>query len=286
MITAPTGTGTILVTGATGNIGRELLLRLATQDSIRVRAATRDPATAALPDGVEPVRADLRHADSLRSALSDVNAMFLPSRLGDDAGIVTAARKAGVEHVVLVSSITVQTHPHLGPARENAEVEQLVRDSDMDWTILRPTQFASNALWWADSIRDSGGVEIPFADVGLPTVHPGDIASVAHAALTESAHRGQIYALTGPAGISAREQVETIGSVLGRSLSVTEIGRAPARRRMLAAMDADTADALLDVTGGDANDELRSVRDTVTRVTGSPARTFRDWASRNAAAFR
>lgn len=285
MITSPTGTATILVAGATGNIGHELLRELAGRDGIRVRAVTRDPVVG-LPDGVEPFRAELRHADSLRTALSEVNALFLPSRLGDDAGIITAARKAGVEHLVLVSSITVQTHPHLGPARENAAVEQLVRDSGVEWTILRPTQFASNALWWADSIRDSGGVEVPFADIGLPTVHPADIASVAGAALTESAHRGQVYALTGPAPITAREQVETLGAVLGRSLSVTEIGRAPARQRMLAAMDADTADALLDVTGGDANDELRAVRDTVTRVTGAPARTFRDWASRNVGAFR
>ncbi|WP_227980435.1 SDR family oxidoreductase [Nocardia spumae] len=286
MITAQARPATILVTGATGNIGRELVNRLAGHGDIRVRATTRDPDTAALPEGVEPVRADLRDAAALRPALAGADALFLVSRVGDDAAILSAARRAGVAHVVLVSSITVLTHPHLGPARENAAVEQLVRDSGMAWTILRPTQFASNALWWADSIRETGEVEVPFAGIGLPAIHPGDIAGVASAALTGSAHRGRTYPLTGPARITPREQVQVIASALGRALTVTEIDRTRARERMLAAMDSDTADALLDVTGGDANDELLAVRDTVARITGFPARTFRDWVSRNIARFR
>lgn len=80
-----------------------------------------------------------------------LRSLFLVSRLGPDADILEAARQAGVEHVVLVSSITVQTHPHLGPAAENLAVEQLLKASGMAWTVLRPTQFASNTLMWAAS---------------------------------------------------------------------------------------------------------------------------------------
>ncbi|TQC39060.1 hypothetical protein EEB14_58575 [Rhodococcus sp. WS4] len=92
-------------------------------------------------------------AASLSSALDGVHSMFLLSRLGSDADILDAARGAGVEHVVLVS-ITVQTHPYLGPVAENLAVERLLETSGMDWTILRPTQFASNTLLWAVTIRE------------------------------------------------------------------------------------------------------------------------------------
>ncbi|MBF6330633.1 NAD(P)H-binding protein [Nocardia transvalensis] len=278
---------TVLVTGATGNIGRELLTELVAHGgNIRIRAATRDPAAAALPDGVEPVRADLQHAQSLKSALADATTLFLVSRVGADAEILSLARQAGVEHVVLVSSITVQTHPHLGPALDNAAVERLLEDSGMAWTILRPTQFASNTLWWADEIREHRAVRIPFADVGLPTVHPADIARVARAALTEPGHRGQTYALTGPASITPRQQVETIAAAVGHEVSVTEISRAQAREQLTPIAGPHTVEALLDVMGGDVNDELLTVRDTVARITGSPARTYREWVLQNVSEFR
>lgn len=277
---------TILVTGATGNIGRELLRRLTERDDLHIRAATRDPSGAALPGTVEAVRADLRRADSLRDALTGVTALFLVSQVGDDAAVLAAARDAGVQHVVLVSSITVQSHPHLGPARDNAAVERLLVTSGMDWTILRPTQFASNALWWADSIRESRSVEVPFADIGLPTVDPADIAAVARVALTEPGHRGRRYVLTGPTRISPRRQVDAIAAALGERISCTEIGRARARERMIPQLGPRTTDAVLDVTGGDINEHLLTVRDTVARVTGSPARTFDDWVARNVSVFR
>ena len=133
-------------------------------------------ARAAFPEGVEAVEGDFAEPESFKPALDGVRLLFLVSRLGSDADIIKAARLAGVEHVVLVSSITVQTHPHLGPARENLAVEHLLKDSGMTWTILRPTQFASNALMWAASIRDHGTVRAPYADTGLPTIHPADIA--------------------------------------------------------------------------------------------------------------
>lgn len=190
----------ILVTGATGNVGSALLKELQLCGAGPLRALTRDTARAALPVGVEAVEGDFSRTASLEPALQGVRSLFLLSRMGSDTEILKAARRAGVEHVVLVSSITVQTHPHLGPAEENLTVEDLLKASGMAWTILRPTQFASNALWWADAIRAHGTVRVPYADVGLPTVHPADIASVSRLALTESGHRERTYALTGPSG--------------------------------------------------------------------------------------
>ncbi|MFI6865530.1 SDR family oxidoreductase [Nocardia sp. NPDC050406] len=276
----------ILVTGATGNIGRSLLEELRAYGSEPVRALTRDISGAGFPAGVEAVAGDLSDIPALPTVLDGVRALFLVPRLGTDGEILDAARAAGVEHVVLVSSITVHTHPHLGPAAENASVEKLLEASGMDWTTLRPTQFASNALMWASTIQARQPVRLPYADTELPTVHPADIASVARVALTEPGHRGQRYALTGPAPISARQQIDTIASLLRRDIDLIEITPAQARPAMVEVFGEDAADAVLDVTGGDINDELRRVRDTISHITGSPARTFADWAAENIDAFR
>ena len=276
----------ILVTGATGNIGSALLKELHACGAAPLRGLTRDAARASFPEGVQAVEGDFARTASLKPALEGVNSLFLVSRMGSDADILDAARQAGVEHVVLVSSITVQTHPHLGPANENLAVERLLKGSGMAWTVLRPTQFASNALWWAASIREHQPVRVPYADVGLPTIHPADIASVARGALTESGHQGRTYALTGPERVTARQQVEAIAAALEREVPVVEIDREEAHRHMAAFMGDEAADAVLDVTGGDVNDELLKVRDTVSQVTGSPARPFHQWVSENAAAFR
>ncbi|SCK43325.1 Uncharacterized conserved protein YbjT, contains NAD(P)-binding and DUF2867 domains [Streptomyces sp. ScaeMP-e48] len=246
----------ILVTGATGNIGRELLRQLhADGHAPGVRALTRDAGRAGplVPEGV---------------------------------AVLEAARGAGVEHVVLVSSITVVTHPHLGPARANLAVERRLRESGMEWTVLRPTQFASNTLWWAESVREESVVRVPYADTGLPTVHPADIASVARAALTGPDHRGRTYPLTGPERITPRQQAGELGRVLGREVACVGIGREAAFGPMAAMMGAEVAGSVLDLMGGDVNDELLAVHDTVSRVTGSPARPYRDWAEENAGAFR
>ncbi|MEU9104491.1 NAD(P)H-binding protein [Streptomyces xanthophaeus] len=277
----------ILVTGATGNTGRALLAQLhAGGGAGPLRALTRDAARAAFPAGVEIAEGDLGEPASLRPALEGVRSLYLVSRVGRDAEILDAARQAGAEHVVLVSSITVQTHPHLGPAAENLAVERLLQAGGMDWTVLRPTQFASNALMWADAVRAGETVRAPYADTALPTIHPADIASVARAALTEPGHRGRTYALTGPEPVTARQQVEAIGAAVGRTVPFEEIGRDRARAQLAAVFGAEAAEAVLDVTGGDMNAELLAVRDTVREITGTPARPFRQWATENAAAFR
>ncbi|MFF8466523.1 SDR family oxidoreductase [Streptomyces griseus] len=275
----------ILVTGATGNIGRELLRQL---DGADVRALTRDAtrAAAGMPAGVEVTEGDLGRPDALKSALRGARSLFLIPGVGDDTGTLDAARDAGVEHVVLVSSITVMTHPHLGPARANLAVERRLRESGMEWTVLRPTQFASNTLWWARSVRDASVVRVPYADVGLPTVHPADIASVARAALTGPEHRGRTYPLTGPKRISPRRQAGELGRVLGREVACVGITREEAYPPMAAMMGSEVADSVLDLMGGDVNDALLAVHDTVARVTGSPARPYRRWAEENADAFR
>ncbi|MCL7490327.1 MULTISPECIES: SDR family oxidoreductase [Streptomyces] len=276
----------ILVTGATGNTGSALLKELHACGAGPLRGLTRDATGASFPEGVETNEGDLADIASLKPALDGVRSLFLVPHMGSDADILDAARQAAVEHVVLVSSITVQTHPHLGPAGENMAVERLLKNGGMAWTILRPTQFASNALWWAASIREHRTVRVPYADTGLPTIHPADIASVARVALTEPGHQGRTYALTGPERVTARQQVESIAKALMRDVPIAEISREEAHRHLATFLGDESADAVLDVTGGDVNDELLKVRDTVARITGSPARPFQQWVSENAGVFR
>ncbi|WFB11268.1 NAD(P)H-binding protein [Streptomyces sp. LX-29] len=276
----------ILVTGATGNVGGVLLDELHASGVGPLRALTRDVTQARFPEGVEAMKGDLADPTSWKPAFEGVRSLFLVPHLGPDAEILQAARHAGVEHVVLLSSITVQTHPHLGPAQGNREVERLLKESGMAWTVLRPTQFASNTLMWATAVREGEAIHAPYGDVALPTIHPADIAAVARVALTEPDHQGRTYALTGPERVTPRQQVAAIASALGRALDFSEISREQAHARMVAVFGAEAADAVLDVTGGDVNDELSTVRDTVSRVTGASARPFRQWASENVAAFR
>ncbi|KPI20269.1 hypothetical protein OK074_7611 [Actinobacteria bacterium OK074] len=290
----------ILVTGATGNIGNSLVEQLSRAGAGPVRALTRDPARAALPGTVDVVAGDLARPVSLKPALDGASSLFLLSGVGaggpgpDSAvepvelygEIVDVARRAGVAHVVLVSSITVETHPHLGPAQQNLAVEELLKESGMAWTVLRPTQFASNCLRWAAGIRDDGTVRVPYADVGLPTVHPADIAAVARVALTEERHRGRSHVVTGPERITPRRQAAAIATATGRAVRLVEVERAEAQRELASVLGEESASAVLDVTGGDVNEALLAVHDTVRRLTGVPARTFRAWAAENAGAFR
>ncbi|ANW19441.1 SDR family oxidoreductase [Streptomyces clavuligerus] len=276
----------ILVTGATGNIGAPLVRELHAAGREPVRALTRDPGRAAFPEGVEAVAGNLAEPSSVETALKGARALFLLSLMGPDDEILRAARRAGVEHVVLVSSITVLTHPRLGPARQHRANERLLRESGMAWTVLRPTQFASNALWWAETIRAHDTVRVPYPDIGLPVIHPADIASVARAALTEHGHHGRTYELTGGERVTPREQVAALARALGREVPFAGIGRQEARRGLAAFLGEETADAVLDLTGGDVNDELLAVRDTVPEITGAPARSFAQWAREHADAFR
>ncbi|WP_184569709.1 NAD(P)H-binding protein [Streptomyces zagrosensis] len=276
----------ILVTGATGNIGSVLLRRLHDGGTRSVRGLTRDAARAAFPQSVEAVEGDLTRPETLKAALHGVRSLVLVPYAGGEREVVAAAERAGVEHVVLVSSVVVETHPRLPASREKAAIEQAVRDSEMAWTILRPTQFASNVLWWAESIRTEGAVSVPYPDVGLPVVHPADIADVAYAALTEPGHRGRTYSLTGPERITPRQQVAAIAAAAGRDITVVGISRAQAHEQLAEFLGGETADAVLDLTGGDVTAALARVRDTVGEVTGHPATPFARWAQEHAAAFR
>ncbi|MEV5595867.1 NAD(P)H-binding protein [Streptomyces sp. NPDC052496] len=283
----------IVVTGATGNIGRSLVGQLLAEGA-PVRALTRDPDRAALPAGAETVRADLTDPASLGPALRDADALFLNLAAGGgDAArtVVEAAARAGVRRIVLNSSIAVTGGPEDEGnflARMHGAVEEAVRASGLEWTFVRGGAYAANALQWAEEIRESGVVRDPHPGAATSPVHEDDLAAVAAAALLDGtgAHAGQVYVVTGPASLTREEQVAAIGRVTGRPTRVETVSEeAAAEERATPGMPKETLLQLFRLFAT-AVGTTAPVTDTVQRVTGRPARSFEQWAEDHAADFR
>ncbi|QGV80577.1 NAD(P)H-binding protein [Streptomyces ficellus] len=279
-----------VVTGATGNVGRSLVRILAAAGE-PVRATSRNISAAGVPDGVRYARADLVDAESLRPVLEGAGTLFLqnggPSmhRLAPRA-LLGVAKAAGVGRVVLLSSQGVVTRPASASHGHTARaIEDAVRESGLEWTVLRPGGFASNAYAWAESVRAQRLIAAPFADTGLPVVDPDDIAEVAAAAMTEDGHHTRAYELTGPAPSTPRERAAAVAEALGEPVRFVEQTRDEAREQMLRFLPAPVVETTLDILGEPTAAEQRVSPDTE-RILGRAPRTFADWAARHIAAFR
>ena len=277
----------IVVTGATGNVGRTLTQALA-EAGEQVTAVSRH--TAAVPSGVRHVQADLAQPQGLAAVLDGAKALFL--LLSGDlhapdarpADLIDLAAASGVRRVVLLSSQGVATRP-LGPTRiAMRALEDALRKSGLDWAVLRPGGFASNAFAWAESVRTQGVVAAPFGDIGVPVVDPADIAEVAAAGLLEDRHPGGVVELTGPEVITPRRQTEAIAAALGSPVRFHELTREEAKAAMTRFVPPELADDTLDIIGAPNSAELRISSD-VERVLGRAPRPFDDWVARNIAAF-
>lgn len=271
----------IAVTGATGNVGRELV-RVLVEAGEAVTAVSRGEAHG-LPAGVRHVRADLAEPESLRSVLDGADALFLLVAGEDPQGVLDAAKAGGVRRIVLVSTLGVATRPDA--YRHPAAFETALRGSGPEWTVLRCGGLDSNAFAWAGSIRADRTAAAPFGDVGLPTVDPADVAEVAAAALLRPGHVGAVYELTGPAPTTPRERAAAIAQALGEPVRFVEQTREEARAQMLAFMPAPVVEGTLAILGEPLPAERR-VSPDIERVLGRAPRPFAQWAARNAAAFR
>ncbi|MEV7548199.1 NAD(P)H-binding protein [Amycolatopsis sp. NPDC089917] len=278
----------IVVTGATGNIGRPLTEALVAAGQ-EVTAVSRHAAAA--PEGGRHVVADLAEPAGLDAALAGAKALFLllsgdlHAAGANPADIVREAAASGVRRVVLLSTLGVATRPFGATRIAMRALEDRLRESGLDWAILRPGGFASNALWWAESVRAQRMVAAPFGDTGVPIIDPADIAEVAAACLVDDRHLGEVYELTGPAVITPREQAAALAGVLGSPVRFHELSRAEAKAGMVRSMPAELADDTLDILSSPTPAELR-VSPDVERVLGRAPRSFADWAARNVAAFR
>ncbi|PZG45244.1 NmrA family protein [Spongiactinospora gelatinilytica] len=279
---------TILVTGATGTVGRIVVDRLLRAGQ-RVRALTRNPATAALPGGVELVAGDLGGA---AGALDGVDRVHYLAGMLDPAFAAEQARafaeravKAGVGRVVTLTGVAV-TVRRPGSYEMLLEVEQAIEGSGLEWTHVRPGEFAVNKLdLWAHTVRTEGVVRSAYPDaLGVP-VHEADIAEVAVAALLEDGHAGRAYSLSGPQALTHREQAAAIGEGLGRTLRFEPLTYGQARAAYITAgVPADIAEYVLGYQAEYA-EEPPTVLPDVERVLGRPGRTLAQWAADHRADF-
>ena len=255
---------TILVAGATGNVGRHVVAHLVDAGQ-KVRALSRNPLTASLP-GAEVVRGDLAEPASLASALDGVTALHLINFSGDyepletGADIVALARKAGVKRVTVLRG------------GDKGTVEHALEASDLEWTFIQPVEFMSGVFDWAASIRDENVVKAPFAQVRSAMVHDGDIGAVIATVLTSGGHGGRTYTLTGPEALTVPGKVAAISQGLGREVSFVELTEAEARQEWKAQGLPDEVIEFFVVAHGNPPEQAYIVLPTVQELLGRPAR--------------
>lgn len=277
----------VLVTGASGNIGAELV-RLLAGAGHQVSAVTRHPATASLPAGVDGVAADLTDPASLRPAWAGVTGLFLMPGYPATPELLADAAAAGVTRMVLLSGSSAGDPESTNAiARYQSVTEAQVRASGLAATILRPSGFMSNALEWAAQLRSGDVVEGPFGNVRIAVIDPYDIASVAATALLadDDRHAGRVYRLSGPEALLPADRVAVLADVLSRPLRFRAQSDDEAYELMSKQMPVEYVEAFFDFYVRGTLDES-PVFDTVAEVTGRPPRTFREWAQAHAAAFR
>jgi uncharacterized protein YbjT (DUF2867 family) len=272
----------ILVTGATGTVGRHVVERLV-REGHPVRALTRDPSTAGvrLPAGAEVHAGDLTRPDTLGPALAGTTAMHLIAMAGDDyrpledpSAVVDAAVDAGVKRITVLTGTD-----------DELAVVRAVEASGVDWTHVRPLEFMSNKLAWADAIRTEGVVRTGFGDHATALVHEADVGAVIAAALTADGHAGRTYTPTGPEVLTRVDAARIIGEVTGRPVRFVELSEAEVRGQM---RDQGVQPDVIDfVVGYEASPppEAAIVLPVVEDVTGRPPHPFADWVSEHADAF-
>jgi uncharacterized protein YbjT (DUF2867 family) len=280
-------TQTILVTGATGNVGRHVATQLR-DAGVTVRVLSRDPSSPRLPAGVAVRGGDLTNPDSLRDAAAGADAVFLvwPFLTAEGAEAAVGAIAGQGCRIVYLSAMSVHDGAPPGESGVWGQVEQIVEHSGAEWTFLRAGGFAANTLAWADQIRSSGVVRWPYGEAARSLIHERDIADVAVRTLTDSKHSGAKYVLTGPEAVTQADQARIIGAVAGLPVRWEEAPPEVIREQLAAITgDHDFADHAL-AYWASLIAQPEPVTHAVEEITGAPARTFRDWVRDHASDFR
>ncbi|WP_053205305.1 NAD(P)H-binding protein [Jiangella muralis] len=266
---------TLLVTGATGSVGRLVVDQLLTLGATDVRALVRNPAKATLPGGVEVATGYVGAPETLDGAFDGVDRMYLTSYTETAVEVLARAKKAGVQHVV---SLSGERESWWGSIVDDVEA------SGLAWTHLWPGEFMENSTIWADQIRTTSQVRDGYARSANAAIAMDDVAAVAAVALVRDGHVGQAYTLTGPETLTRAEKVALIGRALGRDVPYVELSRDDAVAALTPAMG-EHAEWYVDGEK-DLVDYPQQATGAVAELLGRPATTFAEWAVRNATLFR
>jgi uncharacterized protein YbjT (DUF2867 family) len=266
----------ILVTGATGNIGRMVVDHLLAAGGCTVRALTVDPARARLPDGVEVARGYLRRPETLPAAIEGVDAMYLAPTPETTAEVVAMAGAAGVRRIVDLSGEHESWWGGVATAVEAGGVP---------WTHLCPWDFMENSLSWVRQIRETGQVREPHPTAtGLP-IAMDDVAAVAAVVLTQQGHEGKAYTITGPEALTRLDLLTRLSEALGRPLEFVQVGREEAISAAEPDMGGQAQWYVDTILAGSVGNTARPTGLTA-QLLGRPATTFATWARANAGRFR
>ncbi len=274
----------IVVTGATGNVGRPLVEELVAAGA-EVRAVSRCPDSAGLP-------ADVKVFETAASAIPGATALFINSRaLGDEmASVVRHAQQQGVTRLVALSAINADDDFSRQPSRyrgdRNKEADQLARESGLEWASLRPSVFATNfAGMWAPQILLGDVVNGPYAAASSAPIAERDIAEVAARAILSDDLVGQRIPLTGPQSLTNIEMVDVIGSVLRRPLRYNEIPAELVRQRFVGlGFPPEFGDAYVAMLASTV-EVSATVTDDVESILGRPAESFEQWVRKHTDLF-
>jgi uncharacterized protein YbjT (DUF2867 family) len=286
----PTQVPPVLVTGATGRVGRAVIGQLI-DAGVPVRALTRrSAAAAALPANVDVVTGDLTVPESLDAALRGAGAVFLVWTAPPATVPAVVERLATcARRVVFLSSPHQTPHPFFQQPNPmavlHADIERLIAAAGLEATIIRPGMFASNAVfWWAPAIRAGAAVRWPYGAAQTAPVDDRDVAAVAARALYQDGHAGGDYVLTGPESLSQAEQVRIIGDVVGRRITFQELSPEEFRHETEGSWPRPAVDMLLAAWRATMG-RPAFITTTVSSILGSAPRSFRQWAADHATAF-
>lgn len=281
----------ILVTGATGTIGRDVVKRLA-QKKASVRVAIRDKAKASKLFGpaVDLVEFDFENAATFSKALDGVARLFVlppltPNQIEMVNRLVDAAKNAGVRTIVKLSAIGVETGLTFAVGNSHAAIDRHLRESGTVYTILRPNSFMQNFINYFPP-RDSV-IYLPWGDGKASFIDIRDIASVAAEALTSNGHAGKIYTLTGPAALGVADVAQILSKASGRKISYVDVPESAAREGMLqAGFPGWQVEALMELHAINKQSLWSAVTSDVQEITGRPATSFEQFARDYAGKFQ
>lgn len=292
---------TILVTGATGNVGRHVV-DLLVRAGVDVRATSRNPESLDLSAEVDVRRADLTDPKTFEQALQGVEKIFLYTQPAGIKGVMEVAKAAGVKYAVLLSSLAAAGRdPDHWIARWHRAAEDSIERSGLSWTFVRPGHFAANSLPWAQAIKDGEPVRLLYAQSYLSAIHELDIAEVSTCALLQDGHAGARYHITGGDSVTQAEQVTLIGQAIGRELAFEDVTGDDARAEFHKLIAPRIQELIregiigpMDTPGiietriryyVEALEGPAEIDGTVEKVLGKPARTFAEWAVDHKADF-
>jgi uncharacterized protein YbjT (DUF2867 family) len=282
---------TILVTGGTGAIGSEVTRQLLAAGE-RPRLLLRNPDKAqGIETRIDIAKGDMGDREAVQAAMRGVDRLFLlatgPEMPRLDQVAVAEAKQAGVGHIVKLSVAGADMET-LSLARWHRHGEKAIQAAGIPSTFVRPVNFMSNALTWADSIRSADAVFLPTGEGRVAYVDPADVAGVCvRALLGGAAHHGKEYLLTGPEALTTAEMVGIIGRALGRTLRFVDMVSDDFERQMSSAgLPAAMVAAYVELYSVMRDGQLDFVAPTVELVLGRKPGSFADWVQRLVAAFR